>query len=84
MVPRVFFYGVYLCFHTVLTTEGVIIPFNLHYALMVKILNSYLCSPVVVPSAMRQNVSHLVAVANKALSTVLVGRANGPYYCLLG
>jgi hypothetical protein len=29
-------------------------------------------------------VSHLVAVTDKALSTVLVGRVNGPYYCLLG
>jgi len=28
--------------------------------------------------------SHFVAATNKALSTVLVGRANGPYYCLLG
>jgi hypothetical protein len=53
---------------------------------MVKIISSCLClcSPVVVHSAMRQVVSHLVAVTNKALSTVfLVGRANGPYYCLL-
>ncbi len=46
---------------------------------MVKIISSFLCSPVVVQSAMRQVVSHLVAVTNKALSTVLVGRANGPY-----
>jgi hypothetical protein len=51
---------------------------------MVKILSSCLCSPVVVQSAVRQDVSHLVAVTDKALSTVLVGRANGPYYCLLG
>jgi hypothetical protein len=28
--------------------------------------------------------SHLVAATNKALSTVLVGRASGPYYCLSG
>ncbi len=28
--------------------------------------------------------SHLVTVTDKALSTVLVGRASGPYYCLLG
>ena len=49
-----------------------------------KIISSCLCSPVVVQSAMRQVVSHLGAVTNKALSTVLVGRANGPYYCLLG
>ncbi len=28
--------------------------------------------------------SHLVAVTDKVLSTVLVGRAIGPYYCLLG
>jgi hypothetical protein len=27
--------------------------------------------------------SHFVAVTNKALSTVLVGRANGPFYCLI-
>ncbi len=74
----------YLCFHTVLTTEGVIIPIDLHFTVMVKILSICLCSPVVVQSAMRQDVSHLVAVTNKALSTVLVGRANGPYYCLLG
>jgi hypothetical protein len=51
---------------------------------MVKILSSCLCSPVVVQSAMGQDVSHLVAVTNKALSTVLVGRANGPYYSMLG
>jgi hypothetical protein len=37
---------------------------------MVKIISSCLCSPVVVQSAMRQVVSHLVAVTNKALSTV--------------
>jgi hypothetical protein len=75
---------VYLCFHTVLTTEGVSIPFDLHFAVMVKILSSCLCSLVVVQSAMRQGVSHLVAVTDKALSTVLVGRVDGPYYCLLG
>jgi hypothetical protein len=44
---------------------------------MVKIISSYLCSPVVVHSAMKQDVSHFVAVTDKALSTVLVGRANG-------
>jgi hypothetical protein len=75
---------VYLDFHTVLTTEGVIIPFDLHFAVMVKILSSCLCSPVVVQSAMSQDVSHLVAATNKVLSTVLVGRVNGPYYCLSG
>ena len=37
---------------------------------MVKIIRSCLCSPVVVQSAMRQVVSHLVAVTNKALSIV--------------
>jgi hypothetical protein len=37
---------------------------------MVKIISSCLCSPVVVQSAMRQVVSHLVAVTNNALSTV--------------
>ena len=74
----------YLCFHTVLTTECVIIPFDLHYVVMVKILSSCLCSPAVVQSAMRQDVSHLVAVTDKVLSIVLVGGANGPYYCLLG
>ncbi len=37
---------------------------------MVKIISSCLCSPVVVQSAMRQVVSHLVVVTNKALSTV--------------
>jgi hypothetical protein len=37
---------------------------------MVKIISSCLCSPVVVQSAMRQVVSHLVAVTNKAVSTV--------------
>jgi hypothetical protein len=32
---------------------------------------------------MRQVVSHLVAVTNKALNILfLVGRVNGPYYCL--
>ncbi len=51
---------------------------------MVKIISSCLYPLVVVQSAMRQVVSHLVAVTNKALSTVLVGRVNGPYYCLLG
>ncbi len=71
----------YLCFHTVFTTEGVIIPFDLHFAVMVKILSSCICSPVAVQSAMRQDVSHLVAVTDKALSTVLVGsRGSGPIY----
>ena len=51
---------------------------------MVKILSSCLCSPVVVQSAMRQDVSHLVTVTDKALNTVLVGRATNPYYYLLG
>jgi hypothetical protein len=37
---------------------------------MVKIISSCLCFPVVVQSAMRQVVSHLVAVTNKALGTV--------------
>ncbi len=37
---------------------------------MVNIISSCLCSPVVVQSAMRQALSHLVAVTNKALSTV--------------
>ncbi len=46
---------------------------------MVKIISSCLYSPVIVQSAMRQDVSHLVAVTDKALSTVLVGRANDPY-----
>jgi hypothetical protein len=47
---------------------------------MVKIISSCLCSPVVVQSAMRQDRSHFfVAVTDKALSTVLVGGANGPY-----
>jgi hypothetical protein len=27
---------------------------------------------------------YFVAVTDKVLSTVLVGRVNGPYYCLLG
>ncbi len=45
---------------------------------MVKIISSCHCSPVVVQSAMRQDVSHLVSVTDKALSTVSVGRANGP------
>jgi hypothetical protein len=75
---------VHLCFHIVLTTKGVIIPFDLHFAVMVNILSSYLCSLVIVQSAMRQDVSHLVSVTDKALSTILVGMANGPYYCLLG
>ncbi len=71
MMPRFFcFCGVYLYFHTVFTTEGVIIPFDLHLAVMVKIISSCLCSPVVVQLAIRQVVSHLVAVTNKALSTV--------------
>jgi hypothetical protein len=51
---------------------------------MVKIISSCLCFPVVVQSAMRQDVSHFVAVTDKAVSTVLVGRANVPYNCLLG
>ncbi len=78
------FCGVYLCFHTVLTTDGVIIPIDLHWAVMVKIISSCLCSPVVVQSAMKQDMSHFVAVTDKALSNVLVGRANDPYYCLFG
>jgi hypothetical protein len=57
-MPRAFFCGMYLCFHTVLTTEGVIIPFDLHFVVTVKILSNCLCSPVVVQSAMRQYVSH--------------------------
>ncbi len=52
------FCGVQLCFHTVLTTESVIIPFDLHWAVMMKIISSCLCSPVIVQSAMRQDVSH--------------------------
>jgi hypothetical protein len=28
---QIFLWGVYLCVHTVLTTEGVIIPFDLHW-----------------------------------------------------
>ena len=60
------------------------IPFDLHLAVMVKILSSCLCSPIVVQSAMRQDVSDLVAVTDKALNIVLVGRANNPYYYLLG
>ncbi len=51
---------------------------------MVKAISSFFCSPVVVQTAMRQDVSHFVAVTDKALSTILVGRADGPYYCLLG
>ncbi len=76
----------YLCFDTVLTTECVIIPIDLHYAVMVKIFSSCLCSPVIVQSAMRQEYVSLyfVAVTDKALSTVLVGRVNGLYYRLLG
>ncbi len=50
---------------------------------MVKIISSCLCSPVVVQSAMRQVVI-FGAVTNKVLSTVLVGKVNGSYYCLLG
>ena len=41
-------------------------------------------SCVVVQSAMKKDVSHLVAVTDKALNTVLVGRATNPYYYLLG
>ncbi len=51
---------------------------------MVKIISSCLCSSFVVQSAVRQDVSCFVAVTDKALSTVLVVRANGTYYCLLG
>ncbi len=58
--PDFCFCRVYLCFHKVLTTEGVIILFDLHWAVMVKIISSCLCSPVVVQSAMRQVVSFLV------------------------
>jgi hypothetical protein len=46
---------------------------------MVKIISSCLCSSFVVQSAMRPDVSHLLAVTDKALSTVLVGKVNGPY-----
>jgi hypothetical protein len=59
--PDFCFCGVYLCFHTVLTTEGVIIRFDPHWAVMVKIISSCLCSPVVVQSAMRQVVSHFIS-----------------------
>ncbi len=41
-----------------LFTEGMSILFGLHWAVMVKIISSYLCSPVVVWSAMRQDMSH--------------------------
>ncbi len=58
MMPRFLFCKVNLCFHTFLTTEGVIIPFDLHCTVMVKIINSCLCSPVVAQSAMRQDMSH--------------------------
>ncbi len=52
---------------------------------MVKIVSNCLYSPVVVQSAVRQDVSHLVAVSDKALSTDLVGRASEwSIYCLLG
>ncbi len=81
--PDSCFCGAYLCFHTVLTTEGVIIPTDLHWTVMVKIISSCLCSPVVVQSAMRLSF-YFVAVTDKALSTVLVGRVNGAYYCLFG
>ncbi len=54
--PEFCFCGVYLCFHKVLTTEFVIIPFDLHWVVMVKIISSCLCSLVVVQSAMRQGV----------------------------
>ncbi len=57
--PDFCFCRVYLCFHTVLVTvEGVIIPIDLHWAVMVKIISSCLCSPVFVQSAMRQDLSH--------------------------
>jgi hypothetical protein len=44
---------------------------------MLKIISSCLCSLVVVQSAMRQ-VCVSFAVTDKTLSTVLVGRVNGP------
>ena len=57
MMPRVLFLQSVPLFHTLLTTEGVIIPFDLHFVVMVKILSSCLCSPVIVQSAIRQDMS---------------------------
>ncbi len=54
---QICFSGMYLCFLTVLNTEDVIIPFDLHWAVMVKILSSCLWSLVIVQSAMRQDIS---------------------------
>ncbi len=56
--PDFYFCRVYFCFHTVLSTDSVIILIDLHWAVMVKIISSYLCSPVVFQSAMRQDMSH--------------------------
>jgi hypothetical protein len=48
--------GVYLYLIQFLLTEGVIIPFGLHCAVLVKIISSCPCFQVVVQSAMRQDV----------------------------
>jgi hypothetical protein len=58
MMPRVLFLQSVPFYYTVLSTEGAIIPFDLHFVVMVKILISCLCSPVIVQSAMRQDMSH--------------------------
>ncbi len=59
MMLRLFFlWSVPLFPYSFITTKGVIIPFDLHVVVMVKILSSCLCSPVIVQSAMRQDISH--------------------------
>ncbi len=80
-MPIFLFLGEYLCVHTVLT-ECVIIPIDLPTLSSDGEDHQYSC--VCSQSAMRQDVSLFVAVTDKALSTILVGRANGPNYCLLG
>ncbi len=85
-VTQILFWGLYLYSIQFLLTEGAIIPFYLHFAVMIKIISSCPCSQVFVQTSMRHDVYLVstIAVTGKALSTVLVGRANGPCFCLLG
>jgi hypothetical protein len=79
-MPIFLFLREYLCVHTVLT-ECAIISIGLPTLSSDGEDHQYSC--VCSQSAMRQDVSHFVDVTDKVLSTVLVGRANGPNYCLL-
>ncbi len=76
-MPRFFCFGECICVSIqFLLAEGAIVPFDLHCAVMVKIISSCVCSPVVVQAAYETDVCLvlLFAVMDKALITVLVGR----------